>query len=137
SAALLSFSVYELQRIPAIHQKPRGVPMTIAAAALMALLFLPAYAAQEKRATEPPIQVVTTPTTRRVALVAVDGLTWEIFRSRPALTSLFVSAYSAPPLTAESTTERWATLGTGVPARVHGVRAIEGVRLPGGRHVLQ
>ena len=24
SAALLSFSIYELQRIPAIHQKPRG-----------------------------------------------------------------------------------------------------------------
>ncbi|HKO00139.1 MAG TPA: hypothetical protein VJ032_00515, partial [Thermoanaerobaculia bacterium] len=26
SAAMLSFSIYELQRVPAIHQKPRGVP---------------------------------------------------------------------------------------------------------------
>ena len=49
SAALLSFSIYELQRIPAIHQKPRGVPMTIAAAILIALLFLPTFAAQDSR----------------------------------------------------------------------------------------
>src|SRR5205085_243425 len=39
SAAMLSFSIYELQRVPAIHQKPRGVPMSIAAAVLIALLF--------------------------------------------------------------------------------------------------
>src|ERR1051326_8114393 len=71
SAALLSFSVYELQRIPAIHQKPRTVPMAIAAAILLALLFIPAYAAQEKRAAEEPLQVVTTPTMRRIALVEI------------------------------------------------------------------
>ncbi|HEX3582782.1 MAG TPA: hypothetical protein VH087_13530, partial [Thermoanaerobaculia bacterium] len=73
SAALLSFSVYELHRVPAIHQKPRTVPMAIAAAVLLALLFIPAYAAQEKRVAEAPLQVVTTPTARRIALVAVDG----------------------------------------------------------------
>ena len=63
SAALLSFSIYELQRVPAIHQKPRGVPMAVAAAVLIALLFVPAYADRERTELEP--MVVTTPTTAR------------------------------------------------------------------------
>jgi hypothetical protein len=135
SAALLSFSIYELKRVPAIHRKPRTLPITIAAAFLMALLFLPAYAAQEKRAAAPPIQVVTTPSQRRVALVAVDGLTDEIFQSR--LVPRFASASAAPRMPGESTTERWASLGTGVPTAIHGVRAIDGIRLAGGKHLLQ
>ncbi len=137
SAALLSFSVYELQRVPAIHQKPRTVPMTIAAAILLALLFLPAYAAQEKRAAEAPLQVVTTPTARRIALVAVDGLTDDIFKSRPALVNALPHAEAAHPLPGESATERWASVGTGVPPRIHGVRAIEGLRFASGPHVIQ
>ncbi|HEV7920175.1 MAG TPA: hypothetical protein VGR02_05230 [Thermoanaerobaculia bacterium] len=136
SAALLSFSIYELHRVPAIHQRPRGAAMTIAAAVLLALLFIPAYASQERPA-PPPIQVVTTPTTARVALIAVDGLTNDIFRSRPALNALFATAIAARDLPAESTTERWASVGTGVPTELHGVRAIEGVRFQGGTHVLQ
>ena len=137
SAALLSFSIYELRRIPALHQKPRGVPMTVAAAVLIALLFIPAYATQEKRAPGAPLQVVTTPTNRRVALVAVDGLTWEILRSRPALVAAFAAAHPVPRPPGESTAERWATIGTGVPGDLHGVRAIEGIRFRGGTHVLQ
>src|SRR5205085_4036979 len=54
SAALLSFSIYELRRVPVLHQKPRGAAMTIAAAVLIALLFIPAYATQEKTAAAPP-----------------------------------------------------------------------------------
>jgi hypothetical protein len=137
SAALLSFSVYELQRVPAIHQKPRTVPMAIAAAVLIALLFIPAYAAQEKGAAEAPLQVVTTPTTRRIALVAVDGLTYDIFESRPALAKQFARVEAAQPMPGESATERWASVGTGVPPRIHGVRAIEGLRFAGGPHVIQ
>lgn len=137
SAAMLSFSIYELQRVPAIHQRPRGAAMTFAAAALMALLFIPAYAAQERQPAGPPLQVVTTPTAARVALVAVDGLTFDVFRSRPALTAAFASVLPAAELPAESTTELWASVGTGVPMALHGVRAIEGVRLPGGTHILQ
>ncbi|MEK6374999.1 MAG: alkaline phosphatase family protein [Acidobacteriota bacterium] len=138
SAALLSFSIYELRRVPVLHQKPRGMAMTVAAAVLIALLFIPAYATQEKRASPAtPLQVVTTPSERRVALVAVDGLTWEIFGSRPALVNAFRRSNPAPPLEGESTAERWATVGTGVPARVHGVRAIEGIRFRGGAHLLQ
>ncbi|HEX6177737.1 MAG TPA: hypothetical protein VF057_05220, partial [Thermoanaerobaculia bacterium] len=104
SAALLSFSIYELQRVPAIHQKPRGVPMTVAAAALVALLFVPAYAQRERPAIEP--MVVTTPTTTRIALIAVDGLTYDIYRSREDLFRLLPHVSPVHPLPADSTTER-------------------------------
>jgi hypothetical protein len=134
SAALLSFSIYELQRVPAIHRKPRTVPITIAAALLMTLLFLPAYAAQEKRASATPIQVVTTPMQRRVALVAVDGLTNEMMISLPLPRT---GRVPASRIGGESTTERWATVGTGVPTTLHGVRAVDGIRLARGRHLIQ
>jgi len=137
SAALLSFSIYELQRVPAIHQRPRGVPMTMAAAVMMALLFLPAYAGQGRQKTEAPLQVVTIPASGRLAFVGVDGLTSELFRSRPQLAAVLPYAIEAPPVEGDSTTERWATVGTGVPTGIHGVRAIEGVRLRGGRHLIQ
>lgn len=132
SAALLSFSIYELQRVPAIHRKPRGVPMTVAAAILIALLFVPAYADRDQPSTAP--MIVTTPTTARVALIAIDGLTHEILQSRPAL---LPHVHAIRTLPGNSTTERWASLGTGVPTEQHGVRAIEGVRFRGGAHVLQ
>ncbi|HLJ75054.1 MAG TPA: hypothetical protein VKU62_10740 [Thermoanaerobaculia bacterium] len=131
SAALLSFSIYELKRVPAIHQRPRGVPMSFAAAILIALLFLPAYASQERRAPEAPIQVVTSPTDRRIAFIAVDGLTYELATTR-GITGSPVAA-----MVERSTTERWASVGTGVPSRLHGVHAVEGVRFRGGRHLLQ
>ena len=70
SAALLSFSIYELKRVPSIHQRSRGVPMSLAAAILTALLFLPAYASQEHGPASPPIQVVTSPSHARVAFIA-------------------------------------------------------------------
>ncbi|HYR28833.1 MAG TPA: alkaline phosphatase family protein, partial [Thermoanaerobaculia bacterium] len=135
SAALLSFSIYELRRIPAIHQKPRGGPMTVAAAVMIALLFVPAYAQRERQALQP--MVVTTPTTARVALIAVDGLTYDIYRSRPELFRLLPLVAPVHPIAAASTAERWATFGTGVRTELHGVRAIEGVRFRGGRHTIQ
>jgi len=135
SAALLSFSIYELQRVPAIHQKRRGVPMLVAAAVLIALLFVPAYADRERSAPDP--MVVTTPTSTRIALIAVDGLTHEILQSRPDLASAFPSAAAVSNLPGDSTTERWASLGTGVRTEAHGVRAIEGVRFRGSSHILQ
>jgi hypothetical protein len=133
SAALLSFSIYELQRIPAIHQRSRAVPMSIAAALLIALLFVPAYGTSQPAPAE-PVQIVTAPANRRVVLIAVDGLSWEIAQSikRPLL-----SREPVEPIRGASTTERWASFGTGVPAALHGVRAVEGVKLRGGSHVLQ
>lgn len=135
SAALLSFSIYELHRIPAIHQKPRSVPIATAAAVLIALLFVPALAERER----PPAQsmVVTTPTERRVALVAVDGLTYNIFYSKPELRQLLPHMRPVRPIGGDSAPERWASLGTGVTPIHHRVRAIEGVRFRGGAHVLQ
>jgi hypothetical protein len=135
SAALLSFSIYELQRIPAIHQKPRGGPMTIAASILIALLFLPTLAVQDSRKAEAPIQVVTTPTPYSVTLIAVDGLTYELGHER--LSRHFPAIAPIEPMPGSSATERWASVGTGVPTAIHGVRAIDGVRFRNGRHVLQ
>ncbi|MDP9193338.1 MAG: alkaline phosphatase family protein [Acidobacteriota bacterium] len=135
SAALLSFSIYELQRVPAIHQKPRGVPMAVAAVVLIALLFVPAYADREP--TQPEPMVVTTPTTRRVVLIAVDGLTHEILESRPDLASALPYVAPIGTVPGNSTAERWASIGTGTPTVHHGVRSIEGVRFRGGAHVLQ
>jgi hypothetical protein len=135
SAALLSFSIYELQRVPAIHQKPRGGPMAVAAAVLIALLFVPSYAERDQPTPAP--MVVTTPTSRRIALIAVDGLTLEILQSRPGLLGSLPHVTPIRPTPGTSTTERWASLGTGVPTEQHGVRAIEGVRFRGGAHVLQ
>lgn len=132
SAALLSFSIYELQRVPLIHQKSRTVPMAIAAVVLIALLFVPAFADRDRTHAEP--MVVVKPTTERIALIAVDGLTHEILQSRPQLLPHVTAIASIP---ATSTTERWASLGTGVTTEEHGVRAIEGVRFRGGAHVLQ
>jgi hypothetical protein len=138
SAALLSFSIYELRRVPAISQKPRGAAMSAAAAVLIAVLFLPTYGAQDLRTqAEPPIQVVTTPGDEHVALIAVDGLTEEIFRAHPALSRDFPNAAGSKPSLGATATERWATVGTGVPTPLHGVRAVEGVRLRGGKHLLQ
>jgi len=64
-------------------------------------------------------------------------LTEELLRSRPELTATlpFISHVGSIP--GSSTTERWASLGTGVNTEHHGVRAIEGVRFRGGSHVLQ
>jgi hypothetical protein len=132
SAALLSFSIYELHRIPAIHQKRRGAPMAVAAAALIALLFVPAYADRDRMPVEP--MVVTTPTSAHIALIAVDGLTFEILQSRPRI---LPNAVRIAAMSGDSTTERWASVGTGVRPEFHGVRAIEGVRFRGGAHVLQ
>lgn len=135
SAALLSFSIYELQRIPAIHQRSRTIPLAAGAAALIALLFLPARGTGEQATA--PSQIITRPADIRFALVAVDGLTWDIAQSRPALLAPFVSSFPMTSAPGPSAAERWASLGTGVPARFHGVRALAGVRLAGGDRVLQ
>ncbi len=135
SAALLSFSIYEVRRIPAIHQRPRTVPIAIAALALIGLLFVPAFLDQEPPIAKP--MVVTAPTSTRIALIAVDGLTLEILRSRPDIVSRFPQTVAVSSIPGDSTAERWASLGTGVRTEAHGVRALEGVRFRGGTHVLQ
>ena len=135
SAALLSFSIYELHRIPAIHQRPRTIPLTVGAAALLALLFVPARGTSDPAT--PPQQIVTRPSATRLALVAVDGLTWDIAQSRPALLQQFQASFPIEAAAGASAAERWASVGTGVPATLHGVRSLAGVRLAGSDRVLQ
>jgi hypothetical protein len=137
SAALLSFSIYELQRIPTIHQRSRTLPIGAAAAVLVALLFLPAYAQQEHAPAAPPQQILTRPTERKIAVLAVDGLTWEILQTRPRLAGAMISVLRASRLDGASAAERWASAGTGTTTREHAVRAIEGLQLAGGPHVIQ
>src|SRR5205807_7690702 len=98
------------------------------------LLFLPTMLVQDGPIAEPPLQVVTTPTVYDVTLIAVDGLTYELARERP-----FMRLQLAPidPMPGSSATERWASVGTGVPTGIHGVRAVDGVRFRNGRHLLQ
>ena len=134
SAALLSFSIYELHRIPVIHQQSRALPFAAGAALLVALMFLPARSSSPA---VPPQQIVITPSATRAALVAVDGLTWEIFESRPDLVGLFGARFPATPVGGASAAERWASIGTGVGPELHGVRALAGVRLAGSTRVLQ
>lgn len=136
SAALLSFSIYEVQRVPAIHQKSRTTPLVLAGLALVALLFIPGLAGREGVAAPPPM-VVTTPTDRHTALIAVDGLTHDILRSRADFLRVLPHVQDLPSIPGESAAERWASLGTGVATEHHGVRAIEGVRFRGGSHVIQ
>jgi len=138
SAALLSYSIYELQRVPALHAKPRAVPMSVAATILIAILFLPTYFVQDTRAAAAePVQIVTRPSSARVALIAVDGLTLDVFRANPSLGRAFAGSAAATPTPGRSSPERWASVGTGVPPRLHGVRAVEGIRIPGGSHLIQ
>lgn len=137
SAALLSFSIYEVHRVPAVVQRPRSVPIAAAAAALVAALFLAAHAWRDERTPPPPPQIVIAPAERRVALVAVDGLTMPILQSRSDAAALFATVVPLRTIAGESAAGRWASIGTGVPTTVHGVRAIEAVRLGGGSSAIQ
>ena len=78
---------------------------------------------------------MTTPTVYSVTLIAVDGLTYELARDR--LSHRVGKLAPIDPMPGSSATERWASVGTGVPTAIHGVRAVDGVRFRNGRHVLQ
>ncbi|HEX9162572.1 MAG TPA: hypothetical protein VF980_12770, partial [Thermoanaerobaculia bacterium] len=90
-----------------------------------------------ERREEPPLQVVIAPTTNNVALIAVDGLTFELARARPDLLGSFPVIAPLPRMAGASATERWASVGTGVPPSLHRVRAVDGVQLASGAHMLQ
>lgn len=137
SAALLSFSIHEVHRVPAIHRTSRSVPMTFAAMTLIALLFVPAYGSQERGEGGEPLQIITIPTDTRVAFLAIDGLTLDVLRAHPSLAATLRTTAPSRSMTGHSPPERWASIGTGVPPSLHGVRSVEGLRVRGGTHVLQ
>jgi hypothetical protein len=136
SAALLSFSIYELRRVPSIHQRSRTVPIAVGAAAMLAVLFVPAWAAQREQPPREPVQVVTTPTRHRIALVAVDGLTFDML-SASTLRSELRAIAPCRPAEGASAAGRWATVGTGTPPQFHRVRTIAALQVAGSDHLLQ
>ena len=136
SAALLSFSIYELRRAPSLHQRSRTVPIAVGAAGILAILFVPAWAAQRQQPAREPVQVITTPSRHRIALVAVDGLTYDLLAASTSRSEL---PYSVPaePAGGASAAERWASVGTGTPPQLHGVRAIAALQVAGSDYLLQ
>jgi hypothetical protein len=138
SAALLSFSIYETHQIPSIHRRSRTVPLTIAGAVMLALLVLVVPGARSQAGTSATAQqVVVTPTDSRVALLAVDGLTREVLGARRSTMDLVPHVASFAERASGNAPETWASIGTGTPPEIHGVRAIDAVRLAGSQKLLQ
>lgn len=138
SAALLSFSIHEAKRIPRVHSKDRTMPMAIVALLVACAIGAWSLTARPAKSAQAPASIAVAATGARVALVAVDGLTHEILMTRrDDLGALTTVAATAPLASSRSAAERWATVGTGTGPELHGVHAIEGVRLTTSGRVLQ
>jgi hypothetical protein len=136
SAVFLSFAIHETGKIPSVRQRSRAIP--IAAGGCVLLLFLAASTRPQSMArADPPLSIPITPTQTKIALVAVDGLTSELFRARSELAPLFRQIEAVPAPGLSSAPERWASVGSGTAPGVHGVEAVEGVRLRGSNHLIQ
>jgi hypothetical protein len=136
-AALLSFSIHETKAIPTVHRSSAALPLTIGAVVVLAVLLVPAYLTSQQNEAAAAANVPVTASSARIALLAVDGLTHEIFSSRGDLKSLLPVSEAVAPLPHKSSPEIWATIGTGTPLALHQVRSVEGVRLAGAGKVLQ
>ncbi|MHB9001052.1 MAG: alkaline phosphatase family protein, partial [Thermoanaerobaculia bacterium] len=137
SAALLSFSIHETRRIPAIARRSPAAPIVIAATLLaLAIVVFPLIRGGESAPANPP-QIVVAPSTTRLALLGVDGLSHQVLAAHPRLAAHFEVVMPTRDVPARSATERWATIGTGTPASAHGVHAIDGIRPRGAGRVLQ
>ncbi len=138
SAALLSFSIHEAKRIPAVHRRDRTVPMTIVAIVIGCAIGFWSFTATPEKAVGAPASIPVVQSDSKVALIAVDGLTHDILASRKeAATTLPTIVATRPLAETRSAAERWATVGTGSRPSLHGVHAIEGVRLASSGRVLQ
>jgi hypothetical protein len=138
SAALLSFSIHEAKRIPAVHRRDRTLPMTAVAIVIALAIGAWSFTAAPPRPAKAPVSIAVASTGAKVALIAVDGLTHDILASRKDEAAAFGTVTAATPLAgSRSAAERWATVGTGTAPSLHGVHAIEGVRLATSGRVLQ
>ena len=137
SAALLSFSIHETRSIPRIHRKPRTIPLIIGALLLFAMTFALSLTDPTAKPQPEASQVVVRPTDARVALIAVDGLTMDLFGLRSELAEKFAMIGTTEPERSSSTVEAWASIGTGTPPSIHEVRSIEGIRFFGRQRVIQ
>lgn len=131
AAALLSFSIHETQQIPAIARRSRSRAILLAGAVILAgLVALPSLTAKPDHPL-PPESVLVTPTSDRVSLIAVDGLTLQLFRAHEGLRASFSDVRPLRFSPASSVPELWASLGTGTGRELHAVRSIEGLRVGG------
>lgn len=138
SAALLSFSIHEAKRIPAVHRRDRTLPMTVVAILIACAIGGWSLTAAPERPAKAPASIPVLPGDSKVALIAVDGLTHDIFAARKDASATLGTIVATPPLAgSRSAAERWATVGTGTTPELHGVHAIEGVRLATSGRVLQ
>lgn len=137
SAALLSFSIHESRRIPVVARSSRSAPILLIGGAMLLLMVVAGRVRSEPAPADPPYQVVTTPSSARVALVGVDGLSRELLEATPELRDRFASASEIEIPQYRSAAERWASIGTGTPRELHRVRSVEGIRLGGASSVLQ
>ncbi|HET7711298.1 MAG TPA: hypothetical protein VFL80_05160, partial [Thermoanaerobaculia bacterium] len=136
AAALLSFSIHEVQRIPSAVRRPRAGPMAVAASALLVGLFVPAWAGPQQEPSSPQ-QIAVSSDYRPLVLIAVDGLRADDEIADETLSRLLPHRASLSRLSSDSPPEKWATVGTGVKTALHRVRAIEGIELAGGRRLIQ
>jgi len=131
AAALLSFSIHETRQIPAIARRPRSRAILLASAVILAgLVALPSLTAKPAQPL-PPESVLVTPTDAKVALIAVDGLTLQLFRAHEGVRESFADARALRFPAVSSVPELWASLGTGTGRDLHAVRSIEGLRVGG------
>ncbi len=137
SAALLSFSIHESRRIPSIHRKSRTLPLFLGGLVLLAAVFVPSWLRPEAGPRSPSSPVIVSPRSGRVVVVAVEGLTEELFTSQSALGQALPHQTAAAPVRGSSSAARWADIGTGTLPTAHRVRAIEGLQIAGSGRVLQ
>lgn len=137
SAAILSFSVREARQIPAVARSSKSLPILLAGLAMILLTVGATRIGTPQPRRERPQQIVTEPTASRVALLAVDGLTRQLYLARPELRASFRSDAAARFPPSSSAAERWASAGTGTARELHQVRSVESLRLPIGNRALQ
>ncbi|MGH9458070.1 MAG: hypothetical protein ACRD2J_10575 [Thermoanaerobaculia bacterium] len=137
SAALLSFSIHETRRIPAVARGSRALPIVLTGAAMILVLLAATRAGEAAPVVERPNQIATVPRDARVAFLAVDGLTGDLYAAHEELSAAFSRAAALSFPDAASAAERWASVGTGTARERHRVRAIEGLRIAGSERILQ
>ncbi|HXI11401.1 MAG TPA: hypothetical protein VNM92_01985 [Thermoanaerobaculia bacterium] len=137
SAAFLAFSIHEVQRIPSLHQRSRIVPIAVAGTIVIGALFYSLSGIRQPAEPASPAQIVVEPTSVRLALIAVDGLTKELVQAREEFANRLPHRAWGPSFAGHSAAERWASIGTGTGEQQHRVRSIEGVVLAGSNTPLQ
>lgn len=133
-AAFLSFSIHESGVIPTVRQGPRGRWILLLGTALLAFVILPVAIGQTEPAGTAAEPVVVAQTDARIAILGVDGLSFDlgslVLAELPSRHALELPRHTEP-------TELWATLATGTAPRLHGVHSIDGIVLEPSGNILQ